>query len=162
MPKRPVLKSDECTSTRPCIEAGTGDSGALQDSRDPDYFALQGTILIAAASLIADRYGNVYLVLGANAGSSIIVGGSGALVGGWVESPFDSSIPSESQIEDFLQGPAITLSGGVIGGGGINWSPWAISSGDAFASDRFSHEIGAYTPQIGVTAAWGFKIIDIR
>ena len=42
----------------------------------------------------------------------------------------------------------------------MTWSPWAMSSGDAFASDHFSYEAGVYTPQIGVTGTWGILLID--
>ncbi len=133
-----------------------------QDPTLPDYWSFQGTYFIGAGSLTLDRYGNIYAAGGVGGGSSIINGYSGALVGGYIDSPFDNSVPTEQQTEEFLEGPAVTVSGGAGGGGGVTWSPWALSSGDAFASDHFSYELGLYTPQLCVTATWGVLIIDRR
>jgi hypothetical protein len=69
-------------------------------------------------------------------------------------------VPSPEQLKSFLQGPVVTGSAGIIGGGGVSWSPWATNGGDAFTSDNFSYEAGAYTPQIGVSGTYGILIFE--
>ena len=162
LPLLPVTPNNECTPTHPCLGPQTGGPRYVQNPTDPDYWSLQGTFIVLAGSATIDRYGNVYVAPGVGAGSSIIEGGSAAFVAGWVDDPFDNTVPTEQEMEEFLQGPAVTFSGGAGGGGGVTWSPWAMSSGDAFASDHFSYEAGLYTPQIGVTGTWGFLLIDNR
>ncbi len=159
LPALPILPTHQCTAAHPCMGPQVG-SPYTQNPAMPDYWSLQGTFIILAGSATVDRYGNVYVAPGVGAGSSIIEGGSGAFVAGWVDDPFDNTAPTEQQMEEFLQGPAVTVSGGIGGGGGVTWSPWAMSSGDAFASDHFSYEGGIYTPQIGVTGTWRFLLID--
>jgi len=157
----PTIPNQECTSTHPCL-GEQNENIIIQNPSDPDYWSLQGSFSFVAVSITIDRYGNVYVAGGVNGGSSWVIGGSGAIVAGRINDQIDSVAPPEDQMEEFLQGPAITASGGILGGGGVTYSPWAKSSGDAFAPDRFSYEIGAYSPQIGVTATWGFELINVK
>lgn len=128
--------------------------------QDPDYYSIQASLIIVALGIVIDRYGNIFISTGLSLGSSLIEGGSLALVVGWIEDPLDSNYPSELISEDYFQGPSVMGSGGVLGGGGASWSPWSKSSGDAFSGEHFSYEMGAYTPQASVSVTWGFILFN--
>jgi hypothetical protein len=104
--------------------------------------------------VIVDRYGDGYLGVGVNAGKSITpVSGSFTL--GWIGDPFDDYYPDPRTTSSFIEGLSMNASIGVVGGGGITFSP--LANGSVLA-----YESGAFTPQAGVSIVITGKIIDKR
>jgi hypothetical protein len=102
---------------------------------------------------IYDRYGNVYFALGGNVGKSLAKADFN-LSGGWVGSKLDSSMPDEAGMISFLSGLAINAGAGIVGGGGVTWSP--------NAGKYVSHvawEYGAHLPaDIGVSIVYSWRL----
>jgi len=106
------------------------------EPRDRDYVTLTvgvGAIIGASVSASVDRYGNIYVGLGAGVGlSPWLVSGSivsGRLVG---------DKPSASDVEGFLTGDAVGV------GGGAGPSAGVVNSAGGTAIEQ-----GITTPQVG-------------
>jgi hypothetical protein len=110
------------------IHYGDWYHGGENDSlRTPDYYTLTptvslpalGTLINIAFPLTLDRFGNVYVGVGASIGpEGYATGWSGSLVGGWVlDGP-----PGELRTERYLSGGGLNIGGGFIFGGTYNTS----------------------------------------
>jgi RHS repeat-associated protein len=122
--------------------------------RLPDYFAVNLNIAIPnpwtatvvgwSGTASVDRYGNWYwspLGIGAGKSATIV---SGSLTANWI-TQFNK--PTESQLQNFLSGHGVNVTGGIWGGLSGSWSP---STGDkAFG-------IGVVSPQIGGSYNYSF------
>jgi hypothetical protein len=124
----------------------------------PDYYILSisgGNIAGGTVILVIDRYGDVYVGLGANIGKSISPV-TVSLNGGWIGSWTDDEIPDSGNIDSFLEGFSMNTQIGAVGNGAITWSP--------FAGDYISHtalEYGSVLPfSLGNSATYSFKLID--
>jgi hypothetical protein len=97
---------------------------------------------------------NVYGGLGGNYGKSMEVF-SASLTGGYIGSPFDDAVPDPVNIQSFLTGWAVNGGAGVVGGGGVTWSPGANQT---FVSD-VAFEGGAYLPpSLGISAVYSWLL----
>jgi hypothetical protein len=101
--------------------------------------------------VIIDFYGNLYISVGIGVGKTAIIPASANLGGGWLTL---LSRPSETQVKGLVTELVLNFSVGVAGGGGVTWNP------QGGAADNFALEGGVYSPQIGVSATWGFLIYD--
>jgi RHS repeat-associated protein len=114
-------------------------------NRPPDFYTGSvgvGPLFGWAGSLSMTNNGTfIGTPLGAEFGKSPTLV-SGSLTANWINQPCP---PSESEIEDFLNGWSVNVGGGYIVGGGETVS---IPSGQSATG------IGLYSPQIGVSASY--------
>jgi hypothetical protein len=111
-------------------------------NRWPDYITIGGNIGKIVGwngEITLDRYGNVYWSPGGfGIGKSTLVAPvSVGISWGWLNK---SGIPSRNVLNKFLSGNSVTISGGMVVGGGVTWS-----------SGMSGKEYGFYTPQVGVS-----------
>jgi hypothetical protein len=107
-----------------------------------------GSILV-----IYDRYGNIYIAPSLQLGKSW-EGGDIQISGGWVGSPYDSTMPDPANLTQFLSGLSFSAGGGIIGGGNVIWSPFAGKY-----VPNISWEAGAHLPyDLGVGVAYSLWV----
>jgi hypothetical protein len=141
--------------TSPSI--GSGYLNPLYNPFDPDYQAITvsaGDSIGGTGVVTWDRYGNIYLGLGVNAGESLTAV-SGSYTRGWIGDPLDDDYPSPNNSESFLTGVAVNVSGGAIGGGGLTYSPGSNTQ-------KIAYETGVYSPQMGVSVVYSGLIYDAK
>lgn len=112
---------------------------------DPDYITINiagGIGINGTASIIIDRYGNVYISFGGEGG---LPGLSGSATAGWVQK--GSSVQNlvtvdvdEKKLESLLTGVSVSVSGGAGLGGA------ATASFGEENKDYLLTEVGAYFP----------------
>jgi hypothetical protein len=135
--------------------------GRVNDSlRTWDYVTLTptvslpavGTLINLAVPITVDRFGNVYVGLGASIGpEGYVTGWSASLVGGWIlDGP-----PGEARTEKYLSSGGFNIGGGFILGGAYNTS---LSQNN---NDQ-SGEFGLYllAPQFSGTPYYSWEWID--
>jgi len=119
--------------------------------READYKIINlsiGSGLGGSASVIKDRYGNVYFSLGGNVGRSI-TGFSINASCGWVNT---EKVPSEKELKSILTGWSGTAYTGFGAGGGSSLS---------FSSGQTTREFGVtYMAQFGVSVQHTWLLFD--
>lgn len=94
--------SRQCTETDPCIGPDQTKPYWDTDPSNPDYYVLTVSVGEIGKSITPI---------------------AGSLMVGWVNDPSDNEYPTYAEMEDFLLGFGVNGGVGVIGGGGVNWSP---------------------------------------
>jgi RHS repeat-associated protein len=151
-----------CNSIAPCISNRPGNPSwpidGTVDPLDPDYWTLSlslGSGWGGTVNFTSSRYGDVYFGAGPSYGKSL-TGASGSFVAGHIGDPFDNYMPSREQTDDFFEGVSMNVTGGIIGGGGVTWSPGSrITNG-------FGYEAGFVWPQIGISLGFTVKAYTAR
>ncbi len=156
------VPDDDGLTARPCTAAQAcwtvPDYWDL-DPMNADYRSSVYNVYFINVAYTTDRYQQNYLSIGFSfnlksllpLGYSYVIGAPGSF--------FDNKITSVHDINKFLTGPSINLTGGLLAGGGTTLSPGVLIE-NGYNSDLkpSSMETGLYLPgSLGITGSWGYS-----
>jgi hypothetical protein len=140
-----VCAADRDAGDAPAAPPKADDQKAEPCDVQPDYvtFSLSASLIVqATVSATVDRYGHVYTAGGAGLGTPGI---GGSVMGGYLRDPDHlCEPPTQEVLENFLVGEARSYGGGA-----------GIGVGAVRSSEMWAAELGATTPQLGVSDAVG-------
>jgi hypothetical protein len=129
----------------------------------PDYFVLDvgggliGILGVDVQPIVFDKYGRFYLGIGPGVGTSPAFGWkvNGSWSGGYI---LDSNT-TKGEVRSFLSKWTVTGCVGVAAGVCGAWGDPGLTKSNGELKD-FAIQVGAFTPQLGVSATYGFPLSD--